>query len=74
MHGWFAAHGYAAIRVDMRGSGESDGHLADEYLTQELADACGVIDWLSRQGRSDRPATSAHADPGPRRQVLPRER
>ena len=30
MHGWFAAHGYCAIRVDMRGSGESDGHMADE--------------------------------------------
>jgi uncharacterized protein len=49
MHGWFAAQGYAAIRVDLRGSGESDGHLADEYLTQELNDACEVIAWLSRQ-------------------------
>jgi putative CocE/NonD family hydrolase len=49
MHGWFAAHGYAAIRVDMRGSGESDGHMADEYLAQELTDASEVIDWLSRQ-------------------------
>ena len=49
MHGWFAAHGYAAVRVDMRGSGESDGHMADEYLAQELNDACEVIDWLSRQ-------------------------
>jgi putative CocE/NonD family hydrolase len=49
MHGWFAAQGYGAIRVDMRGSGESDGHMADEYLAQELDDACEVIDWLSRQ-------------------------
>lgn len=49
MHGWFAAHGYAAIRVDMRGSGESDGHMADEYLARELEDACEVIAWLSRQ-------------------------
>ena len=49
MHGWFAAQGYAAVRVDMRGSGESDGHLADEYLSRELEDACEVIDWLSRQ-------------------------
>jgi predicted acyl esterase len=30
MHGYFAAQGYAAIRVDMRGSGESDGLLDDE--------------------------------------------
>lgn len=49
MHAWFAAKSYAAVRVDMRGSGESDGHMADEYLAQELNDACEVIDWLSRQ-------------------------
>ena len=48
MHGYFAAHGYAAVRVDMRGSGESDGLLADEYLAQELDDACEVIAWLRR--------------------------
>ena len=49
MHGWFAEHGYAAVRVDMRGSGESDGLLGDEYLHAELDDACEVIDWISRQ-------------------------
>lgn len=49
MHGWFAAHGYAAIRVDMRGSGESDGLLEDEYLQRELDDACEVIAWLAAQ-------------------------
>ena len=49
MHGYFAGHGYAAIRVDMRGSGESDGLLDDEYLQQELDDACEVIAWLAAQ-------------------------
>jgi uncharacterized protein len=49
MHGWFAENGYAAIRVDMRGSGESDGLLDDEYLPQELHDACEVIAWLAAQ-------------------------
>ncbi|PRH84188.1 peptidase S15 [Labrys okinawensis] len=49
MHGWFAANGYAAIRVDMRGSGESDGLLEDEYLQRELDDACEVIAWLAAQ-------------------------
>jgi putative CocE/NonD family hydrolase len=49
MHGWFAEHGYAAIRVDMRGSGESDGLMDDEYLPQELEDACEVIAWLAAQ-------------------------
>jgi uncharacterized protein len=49
MHGYFAEHGYAAVRVDMRGSGESDGHLADEYLKQEQDDALEVIAWVARQ-------------------------
>jgi predicted acyl esterase len=44
-----AGHGYAAVRVDMRGTGESDGIVEDEYTPQELSDACEVIDWLSRQ-------------------------
>jgi uncharacterized protein len=50
MHAWFAAHGYGALRVDMRGSGESSGELADEYLSRELEDACEIIGWISRQG------------------------
>ena len=49
MHGFFAAHGYAALRVDMRGSGESDGFLADEYLAQEQDDAIEVIAWIAAQ-------------------------
>ena len=49
MHPYFAGHGYAAIRVDMRGSGESDGVLIDEYLEQEQDDALEVIAWIARQ-------------------------
>jgi uncharacterized protein len=49
MHPWFAGHGYAAVRVDMRGNGDSDGLMDDEYTAQELSDACEVIGWLSRQ-------------------------
>lgn len=49
MHGYYAQNGYAAIRVDMRGSGESDGHLADEYLKQEQDDAVEVIAWIAHQ-------------------------
>ena len=48
-HPWFAGHGYACLRVDMRGSGESEGLMADEYTPQELADACAVIEWAARQ-------------------------
>ena len=50
MHAWFAGQGYAAIRVDIRGSGDSDGLLEDEYLqVHELDDAVEVIAWLASQ-------------------------
>lgn len=49
MHGYFAQNGYAAIRVDIRGSGDSDGHLADEYLKLEQDDALEVIEWIVAQ-------------------------
>ena len=48
-HPYFAAHGYASVRVDMRGCGESDGLLFDEYALQEQDDALEVIEWLTRQ-------------------------
>jgi putative CocE/NonD family hydrolase len=49
MHYYFAGHGYAAVRVDLRGSGDSDGLLLDEYLEQEQEDALEVIRWISEQ-------------------------
>jgi putative CocE/NonD family hydrolase len=49
MHPYVAGHGYACIRVDMRGNGDSEGLMADEYTIQELADACEVIQWLAAQ-------------------------
>ena len=49
MHPYWAAFGYACVRVDMRGCGESDGLLLDEYLQQELEDAVEVIGWLAQQ-------------------------
>ena len=49
IHPWFAGHGYASLRVDIRGSGESDGVLTDEYLKLEQDDALEVIAWIARQ-------------------------
>jgi len=46
---YLAGHGYAAVRVDMRGTGESDGILEDEYTEQEQRDALEVIAWLAEQ-------------------------
>ena len=49
VHGYFAGHGYACVRVDMRGSGDSDGILMDEYLPQEQEDGVEVIAWIAAQ-------------------------
>ncbi|MFP4439472.1 MAG: CocE/NonD family hydrolase [Chloroflexaceae bacterium] len=49
MHPYFAGHGYAAIRVDLRGSGDSEGVLTDEYLPQELHDGVEVLRWIANQ-------------------------
>ena len=48
-HPYLAGHGYAGVRVDIRGSGESAGLLLDEYSEQELADGVEVITWLAAQ-------------------------
>ena len=48
-HAWVAAQGYACARVDIAGSGDSDGLLRDEYLTQEQDDAIEIIAWLAGQ-------------------------
>jgi len=48
-HPWFAGHGYACVRTDMRGNGESEGLMADEYTPQELQDAVEVIEWAAKQ-------------------------
>ncbi len=49
MHRYFAQQGYASVRVDLRGSGDSEGLLADEYTAQEHADGAEVIAWLAAQ-------------------------
>lgn len=48
-HPWYAGHGYASVRVDLRGCGDSEGVLLDEYTAQELTDAVEVIAWLAEQ-------------------------
>ncbi|MGQ0484074.1 MAG: CocE/NonD family hydrolase [Hyphomicrobiales bacterium] len=48
-HPYLAGHGYAAIRVDMRGNGDSEGLMHDEYEKQEQDDALEAIAWIARQ-------------------------
>lgn len=48
-HPWFASHGYACLRIDMRGNGDSEGIMLDEYAPQEQADALDALDWIAAQ-------------------------
>jgi len=48
-HPYLAGHGYACIRVDMRGAGESEGIMQDEYLLQEQDDCLEVLRWIAEQ-------------------------
>lgn len=50
---WMAAKGYAYIRVDLRGTGESEGVMTDEYTEIELQDGCDVIAWIAEQSWCD---------------------
>ncbi|MFD5431212.1 CocE/NonD family hydrolase [Kitasatospora sp. NPDC127067] len=48
-HPWYAGHGYAAVRVDTRGHGNSEGIPGEPGGEQELADGAAVVDWLARR-------------------------
>lgn len=66
-HPWFAAQGYVCLRVDMRGSGDSEGVMPDMYTQAELDDARNVIEWIAAQewcnGRVGMFGTSGAARP-----------
>ncbi|KIX95505.1 uncharacterized protein Z520_08625 [Fonsecaea multimorphosa CBS 102226] len=48
-HSYIASYGYACVRVDMRGSGDSEGILLGEYLKQEQDDALEILQWIVAQ-------------------------
>ncbi len=49
IHPWFAGHGYAAIRLDTRGSGNSEGLPMDEYVAREQDDMLETLAWIAAQ-------------------------
>jgi putative CocE/NonD family hydrolase len=53
IHPWFAGHGYASLRVELRGSGDSSGLPQDEYVLQEQDDALQALDWIAAQDWCD---------------------
>jgi uncharacterized protein len=52
-HPYLAGHGYACLRLDIRGSGDSEGVIHDEYSKQEQDDAIEAIAWLAAQSWCD---------------------
>jgi len=44
-----AGAGIAFARVDVRGTGDSEGTISDEYSEQELGDGEAIIGWLADQ-------------------------
>src|SRR6056297_1618612 len=53
MQPYLAAHGYAVVRLDLRGAGDSEGLMEDEYLPQELQDGVDAIEWIAGQDWCD---------------------
>lgn len=53
MHRWLAGHGYACLRLDIRGTGDSQGILTDEYSVQEQLDGVAAIGWIAAQDWCD---------------------
>jgi len=48
-----ADHGYAVCRLDLRGTGSSEGIATDEYPRREQDDLVAVIAWLAAQDWCD---------------------
>jgi len=46
---WLVARGFALVRVDVRGTGESEGIIVNEYDLPEQDDTAPVIRWMARQ-------------------------
>lgn len=46
---YYSSHGYACVRVDIRGSGDSAGRPLDEYVQQEQDDGVEIIKWIASQ-------------------------
>jgi predicted acyl esterase len=47
MYPWFAYNQYLCFRVDLQGSGDSEGFLADEYTDEELSYCIQVIQQIA---------------------------
>lgn len=48
-YSYFPRHGYVIARVDVRGTGASEGATTDEYMPEEVRDGHDVVEWLAAQ-------------------------
>ena len=51
---WYLAErGFIGVRLDVRGTGGSDGINTDEYVRQEQEDGYDAVEWLAQQPYSN---------------------
>lgn len=48
-YAWWADRGFAGVRLDLRGTGDSQGTIEDEYLELEQRDIVEAIEWIATQ-------------------------
>jgi hypothetical protein len=48
-HGYLAGHGYACIRLDVRGTGDSEGLFGEQFAPLYAEDAAAAIAWIAAQ-------------------------
>ena len=52
-HWYLAERGFIGVRLDVRGTGGSDGTNTDEYVRQEQEDGYDAVEWLAQQPYSN---------------------
>jgi predicted acyl esterase len=52
-HWYLAERGFICVRLDVRGTGGSDGVNTDEYVPQEQTDGYDAVEWLAQQPYSN---------------------
>src|SRR5262245_27125283 len=48
-HWYLAERGFVGVRLDVRGTGTSEGVNTDEYMPIEQTDGFDAVEWLARQ-------------------------
>jgi predicted acyl esterase len=47
MHPWFAYNEYLSFRIDIQGTGDSEGIITDEYTDEELVYCTQAIEQIA---------------------------